>query len=337
MQERYILGPESAFDANIGPRPTKDPTEDPNAEDLNAEAPAAAGSEARTRPYGGRFRPSQAMPLFRRGALVEHVPVAREERSVRDARGTFASEIGRTGPIPARIWEGLSEISPDSDVMSRNNLFPLGGDDPVMTAFDMLRSRLLQGLGGDSGSRIAITSPTHGCGKSFVALNLAFSLARRAQSRAALVDLDLRRPTIAGLLGAMDIPPLAGFLTGEQPLEMPFRRLGKTLALGLNGQPVAGASDLLHHPAAGSALASIQDRLAPEVTLYDLPPALVCDDVMAMAGLVDGVLLVADGTRSAAADIRTCERLFEGRLPLLGVVLNRAQDPRLSRYRYGRG
>jgi uncharacterized protein involved in exopolysaccharide biosynthesis len=34
----------------------------------------------------------------------------------------------------------------------------------------------------------------------------------------------------------------------------------------------------------------------------------------------------SDGTQTTAADLRACERMFQGRVPLLGVVLNRAQD-----------
>ena len=45
---------------------------------------------------------------------------------------------------------------------------------------------------------------------------------------------------------------------------------------------------------------------------------------------------MTDGTRTSPEDIRACERLFEGRLPLMGVVLNRAQDRKAAQYRYGK-
>jgi MinD superfamily P-loop ATPase len=74
------------------------------------------------------------------------------------------------------------------------------------------------------------------------------------------------------------------------------------------------------------------------VVLFDLPAALDCDDVMAGLALYDAAILVADGTRTPAADITACERLFEGHLPLLGVVLNRSQELALNRpWRRARG
>lgn len=70
--------------------------------------------------------------------------------------------------------------------------------------------------------------------------------------------------------------------------------------------------------------------------VIDMPPALGNDDVISMLPRLDAVLLVADGTRTTAEDIRACERLFEGRVPLMGVVLNRAKDSTARRYRYGK-
>ena len=44
-----------------------------------------------------------------------------------------------------------------------------------------------------------------------------------------------------------------------------------------------------------------------------------------------------DGNALSAEEIRACERLLEGRIPLMGVVLNRAQDFSAGRYRYAKG
>ncbi|MFT4150954.1 MAG: CpsD/CapB family tyrosine-protein kinase [Paracoccaceae bacterium] len=271
--------------------------------------------------------------LFRRNRVATLPSVALD---LQKGREIFGGPMDLRRTSPARVWESLTAVSLDADHLAGNGLFPAGATDPAAAAFDMLRTRLLQGLAERGWSRIAVTSPTHGCGKSFVAANLALSLGRHRQGRAVLVDMDLRRPALADLLGLADIPPLKEFLTGEQPLESHFRRFGRTLALGLNGQPVPAAAELLHDAETVDALQAMQEQLDPQVVIYDTPPALVCDDLIAMAGQIDAVLLVTDGTRTSPEDIRACERLFEGRLPLMGVVLNRAQDRKLGRYRYGR-
>ncbi len=185
-------------------------------------------------------------------------------------------------------------------------------------------------------TRLAVTSPTHGCGKSFVAANLALSLARLPSCRTVLMDLELRAPQLAALFGRKDAAPLIEFLMGEQPLEGHFRRLGRNLALALNGEPVLHAAELIQDPEFARALTALDELLQPDILLLDTPPALGSDDVIALAGRAQAVLLVTDGTQSSPEDIAATERLFEGRLPLLGVVLNRAQDRGLSRFGYGR-
>lgn len=247
-------------------------------------------------------------------------------------REIFSSPLALTDVNPARVWESINAISLSADHLSRNGLFPESASNPATAAFDMLRTRLLHGLKEHGWRRIVITSPTHGCGKSFVATNLALSLARRAGSRTVLLDLDLRRPQLAALLGATDIGPIEEFLTGNQPLESQFRRFGRTLALGLNGVAIGRASETLHDPCAATALSSMIELLDPEVVIYDMPPALVSDDVLALRPCIDAILLVTDGTKTSPEDIRACERLFKDRVPLLGVVLNRAQDRPARRF-----
>jgi protein-tyrosine kinase len=237
---------------------------------------------------------------------------------------------------PARVWESLAPVTTDAAWLTGNGLFPLSSTDPAPAAFDILRTRILLAFQENGWRRIAVTSPTHGCGKSLVAANLAFSLARRPGSRTVLMDLELRRPGLAPLFGLPDVGDLREFLTGVQPLESHFLRMGRTLALALNDTAAPDAAELLQAPDTTGALAAMMEQLDPEVVVYDLPPVLVSDDVIGFAPQVDAVLLVADGTQTTADEIKACERLFEGRVPLLGVVLNRAQDVRTARYRYGR-
>ncbi|CAM8669367.1 Mrp ATPases involved in chromosome partitioning [Paracoccaceae bacterium] len=281
-------------------------------------------------------RPPQRGPvasLFRPGQIVSAPAMTLD---LVTGREIFTAPLAPLRVNPAKVWESLSAVQLSVEQLQGNNLFPMPSNQPAALAVDQLRSKILHGLATKGWKRIAVTSPTHGCGKSFVATNLALSLARRPASRTALIDLDLRRPQLAGLLGLTDLPEFADFLTGDQPLESVFRRFGRTLALGLNGTPVEMAAEMLHSPETAVALSALVDQLDPEVVIYDMPPALGTDDVLAMVPSLDAVLLVADGTKTTAEDLRACERLFEGRIPLMGVVLNRAQDRAAQRRGYGK-
>jgi protein-tyrosine kinase len=271
--------------------------------------------------------------LFRPGQPFARHPMTLDQRTGHEI---FAVPRTLAAVSPARVWDSISPISLDAERLAGNGLFTQSSANPAVAAFDMLRTRLLQALTDRNWRRLAVTSPTHGCGKSFVAANLALSLARLSATRTVLVDLELRRPHLADIFGVNDVAPLAEFLSGDQPLESHFRRFGRNLALGLNGAPVPDAATLLQDPDTTEALAAMLAQLQPDAVIYDLPPALVSDDVVAMIPHIDAVLLVVDGTRSTAADIRATERLFDGRVPLMGVVLNKAQDRALGRHAYGK-
>ena len=271
--------------------------------------------------------------LFRPGRTVEHPPMTLD---LVKGREIFTAPLTPLRVNPAKVWESLSPVQLAAEKLTGNGLFPIPSNQPAAIAIDQLRSKLLHGLASQGWKRIAVTSPTHGCGKSFVATNLALSLARRPASRTALIDLDLRRPHLAELLGLEDTPDLADFLTGDQPLESVFRRFGRTLALGMNGAAVEMAAEVLHSPDTAVALSAMVEQLDPEVVIYDMPPALGSDDLLAMAPSLDAVLLVVDGTKTSPDEVRACEQLLDGRIPLLGVVLNRAQDRAAQRHVYGK-
>lgn len=282
----------------------------------------------------GQGRRAAGMTVFRREPAVQPPAITLD---LETGREIFSHPFPMAAINPARVWESLGSVSLSPEVLIGNGLFLDSTSDPAAASFDILRSRLLLALAEKGWKRIAITSPTHGCGKSFVAANLALSLARRPSSRTVLLDLDLRRPKLAETLGIAECGAIEEFLSGDQPLESQFRRFGSTLALGLNGRACDLAAERLHDPDTRLALDAMMEQLNPEVVIYDLPPALVSDDVLALAPCIDAVLLVTDGTRSTPEDITAAEHLLEGRLPLLGVVLNRAQDQRARRFLYGKG
>jgi Mrp family chromosome partitioning ATPase len=267
--------------------------------------------------------------VFRTGAQS---PLGRESRN----HGTVGTALNLSLPNPERVWESLSSASLDAGRLAGNGLFANPQQSKSTSYFDILRTRLLHAMQERGWKRIAVTSPTHGCGKTFVAANLALSLARRPSSRTVLLDLELRQPGLAKLFGISDFGSIREFLNGEQPLEAHFQRLGRTLALGLNCTALQDAAETLHEPATAEALDAMMAQLDPEMVIIDAPPALVSDDVLALLPQVDAVLLIVDGTRTTAEEVRSCERLFADQCPLMGVVLNRAQDLGLGRYRYGK-
>lgn len=208
----------------------------------------------------------------------------------------------------------------------------LARDTASHRAFDLLRTRLRQTTQENKWVNIAITAPTSGCGTTFTAVNLALSLSRVAQSRTVLMDFNLRNPSVMDAIDTDAPGEMHAYLTGGVPVDQHLVRLSDTLALGLNAQADQNASETLQDVRTHETLTAMQDMLKPELVIYDMPAMLVHDDVSAFLPHLDGVLLVSDGTQTLAKQLLECERMLEGQVPLLGVVLNRARKSSIPKY-----
>ena len=70
------------------------------------------------------------------------------------------------------------------------------------------------------------------------------------------------------------------------------------------------------------------------VVIFDMPPVLVDDDVLAFSPEVDAVLLVVSQGKTDRAALEKVMHLLSEK-DILGVVLNRCDDRSGSEYGYG--
>lgn len=236
--------------------------------------------------------------------------------------------VANTGAVvtqPGPGWAGIRGLRTDPATMRRHKLFVESRDDDITRRFDLLRT-LLGGVIEEHGIlRLGIAAPNSGSGTSFIAANLALAMARRPSSRVLLVDLNLRKPGLARLFGANAPGPLSEVLNGTMPAADHLRVYRDNLALLLNSQPIEGSAEMLQEPAAAHALRDLRHQFSPTIELYDLPPILGRDDTLSFTSQLDGVLLIADGTRTTAGQLRAAEELLRGRARLVAVVLNRGE------------
>lgn len=231
-------------------------------------------------------------------------------------------------------WAALEEITLDAAHLKRMRIVSYGKNDPAHVAFDVLRTRLLKVFKDKGWSRLAITAPTAGCGKTFVAANLAFSLARRPECRTVLIDMDLKMHGLSRAIGDHLSCSIEGYVKGHTPPEEYLRRAGPNLALGLNTGRVRDSAELIQDERTARALGQLCETYQPNVIIYDLPPVLMSDDVIGFLPYVDCTLLVAAAGETTAAQIEECERLFSESTAMLGVVLNKCVAGNSDGYLY---
>lgn len=250
-----------------------------------------------------------------------------------------------TAPEPAQeardkvedAWAALKSVSLDERHLENNRIITSHKKDPAYISFDVLRTRILRVFEKSGWRRIGITSPTKGCGKTFVAANLALSMSRTQNNRTILIDMDLRLPALSKVMGVRQSDPARFFLTGETPTSDFLRTVSPNLAVGVNNERLRDAAEVILDERTGETLAAMEGTYDPDVVIYDLPPMLSCDDVIGFLPNLDCILLVAAGDRTTPDSVLECERLLADQTHLLGVLLNKAEVSGSSKYGYEYG
>ena len=168
---------------------------------------------------------------------------------------------------------------------------------------------------------VAVASGKGGVGKSTVAANLAFALARAGQS-VGLLDADIYGPSVPTLLG------ISGRARVENDRLQPETRHGiKALSMGMMTDP--NKAIVWRGPMASAALVQMVEQCdwgALDVLVIDLPPG-TGDVQLTLAQKLkpDGALIVSTPQDLALIDARRAVAMFgEVGVRVLGVVENMA-------------
>jgi capsular exopolysaccharide synthesis family protein len=195
-----------------------------------------------------------------------------------------------------------------------------------------------------------ITSAIQQEGKSTTLANLGVALAA-VGNRVVLVDLDLRRPSLAALFGVHRLSGLTDVTVGRKPLEealfpVPLAELETPEgSLTRAEPPLDGSLHLLPTGplplGPGEFVAS--DALAERVlgplseqfdyVLVDSPPAGVVGDALRLAPRVDGIVAVTRlgfASRAALSDLQ--RQLAAAPTPALGIVVTGVFSPVAAGY-----
>lgn len=267
-------------------------------------------------------------------AFMDKVAEAVAARSEQAEQPEKAEQAEQTGRRADDLWASIGALDINPQAMDRGRVVSFAGDHPARVSFDILRTRLTKLLRENSWSRLAVTSPAKGAGKTFVSLNLAMSLARNHDNRVMLFDLDLRAPGLSKLLHAADTPRIDSFLRGETDPKTYLRRIEDNLLVGLNARPIPNSAELVQSGRAQKVLGAAIRQFQPTIVIYDLPPLMASDDTISVLDHVDGALLIAAAGETRAKEIAESEQLILEHTNLLGVILNKGEQSDARKYYY---
>ena len=257
---------------------------------------------------------------------------------------SVASPQPPTSPSPTPTKEPLAdqagvvpqfrEVNLDRRQLEKNRIIAHNALDPRSKSFDMLRTQVLQAMDKKNWHFLAVTSPTAGCGKTVTSINLALSIARQPERSALLVDLDLQRPAVAKYLGIKCKHGLQGILEGRSTLADAMVRThidNCELMVLPTEAPTVHSSELISSRALGTMLQDIRRVFRSRTVIFDMPPILQGDEVLATLPRIDCVLLVTAAGVSTQHQILECNKHLQS-AEVIRLVLNRASEPTVGYY-----
>ena len=227
-------------------------------------------------------------------------------------------ELGLTvnGMVPLLPKGGVQQQSPEQLTQ-------------LVESFRSLRMSIMHGS--EAQVSLAISSPSPGDGKSFIASNLAMSFAD-AGFRTVLVDGDTRRGSLHELFEGSRGPGLTDFLSGEAHQSEIIHSTGHDkLALIPSGRPRRQSPELLVGTALKNLVKDLRSRF--DVVIFDTPPLAAGIDGYAVASAA-GSLLVVLRVGQTERRMAAAKMLLVRRLPIsiMGAVLNAV--PASGEYEY---
>ena len=269
--------------------------------------------------------------VMRRSAL-EHTAAA--AGNIMSTPRAQRSHVGMPPPTPSEpVTPPQYRVAPvDPEAMERNHVLLRVHDVAISRAYKILRTRVLHRLQANNWHTLGITGTAAGEGKSLTAVNLALALAQDVNTWVTLVDLDLQRPQLGSYLGMTYEHGLTDYLSGQAELDQIIYDIGvKRLAVVPNATSVESSSELLRSPRMADFVNALEAQAPRRIVIFDMPPLMVTDDVLAFAPRVDSFLLVVSQGKTARRTLTNAKEVL-AEVNLMGVVLNRSTERNDSPY-----
>jgi receptor protein-tyrosine kinase len=182
---------------------------------------------------------------------------------------------------------------------------------------------------------IMVTSALPNEGKTFVAINLAISMAMEVDRTVLLVDADVARPSILARLG---VAPAAGLLDlladpSVRVSDVMLRTNIDKLTLVPSGAPREHATEMLASDTMNRLLNELSTHYPDRVIVFDAPPLLPSTESRVLATHMGQVILVVEAKRTPKKAVEQALATVES-CPMVLPLLNKAARSEVGAY-YG--
>jgi len=258
-------------------------------------------------------------------------------KAVPRKKGAIVSSDYQTGNLDSLqeiTYEQTKIINTDPSELAEKRLIAGLIKDPRSLPFRMLRTQVLQQLRENNWNSLAINGATQGAGKSFVASNLALSIALEVNQTVLLVDMDLRRPSIHKYFGIEPAYGLLDYIQDDVPINEIMINPGIERLVILPGRGSTDeASEKISSPKMLRLVEEMKNRYKSRILIFDLPPLLSVDDAWVFLPHVDAGLLVVENGKNTEQEVIKSLQILE-LTNFIGAVLNKDNEENQSNYYY---
>ena len=176
---------------------------------------------------------------------------------------------------------------------------------------------------------LAVSSAVAGEGKTLTAIQLAANMAATGRKKVLLVDMDLRKPSIARELGIASDSGLSEFLSESVPKEKILRNsVVPGLSVIIGGKTISSPTDMLAGEKFRSLLRELREQF--DLVILDTPPILPVPDAVTISEQVDAFILLFRFSHTPHQLFR--QAIDElGERKIVGVVLN-GEEKKADKY-----
>jgi polysaccharide biosynthesis transport protein len=227
-----------------------------------------------------------------------------------------------------RSLRAASEQSASIELITHHSMYSL-----VSEAYRNLRtSILLSSKAGRPPQILMVTSSQPGEGKTTTSINIGIALAQTGK-QVILFDCDMRNPRVHKVLNLDTNAGMSTFLSGNSDLLPLIKKTKVSNLYAISAGPIPpNPADLIGSTRMQEALALLRESFS--YIVIDTPPVLSVTDARILGTMVDGVILVVRGGKTAREAVHHTKRLLqEVHARIIGALLNDV-DIRSTDYSY---
>lgn len=251
---------------------------------------------------------------------MDHIEKALEKISANNIKNFSHRENGI-------VYTHSKQHSLNTEALLQRRVVAMQKHTQESDVFRMLRTKVLKQLRTNKWNSFGVTAPTKGAGKSMISVNLAIAMAMEVNQTVLLVDMDLRYPKIDWYFDMEITAGLQDYINSDKPLSEILINPGINRLVVLPGRgQITDSSEMISTPKMRNLIEELKSRYQSRIVIFDLPPILGSDDVLASMDYYDAVLLVVEEGANKPDEVKKSLQLLSEK-NLLGTVLNKSENP----------